>query len=82
MSVRPHLSVSQGAPSEAIHAVRCDLVQNPRSVCAVGGPTATVGAVKPLITTLILTHALAGLSSSECKRGKKDVKCLVSQMVG
>lgn len=45
-----HMSTSPkcGAPSEEIYAVRCDLVQNPISIFAVGGPTATVGSVKPL----------------------------------
>lgn len=70
------MSVSHGAPSEKIYAVGCDLVQNSISVCAVGGPTATVGSVKPLITTFILTLALSGHNSSHWKGS--DIKLILS----
>lgn len=61
----PHVSTSSrsGAPSEEIYAVRCDLVQNSISVCAVGGPTAVLGSVKTSDHNLV--RALAGQASSQ-----------------
>ena len=53
------LKPKSGAPSEQFYAVRCDLVQNPISVFSVGGPTATVGSVEPLIPTSSSSYLLS-----------------------
>lgn len=73
----PHMSTSpkSGAPSEKIYAVRCDLVRNPISVFAVGAQTATVGWVKPLITTFILVLALTGQTC--CQWGYSDIELIL-----
>lgn len=57
-------SPKSGAPSLKIYAVRCDLLQNPISVFAVGGPTAKVGSVKRLMTTFIRELALTRQTTS------------------
>lgn len=68
--------MSHGASSEKIYAVGCDLVQNSMSAYAVGGPTATVGSVKPLITTFILMLPLSGQNSPHWKGS--DIKLILN----